>query len=91
MADTEVTRKDSSARKDSIIESFTNQRSKSTDSSMLTKTRKEKTSMLLGVSKSPEQGGASNAESDDELTDHAVNLVVLGEISGKQFSIPSYS
>ena len=84
----EATRKDSiSARKDSIVESFTSQRSKSTDSSMIEKTRKIKAKMLLEVSNSPEQGGPLTGESDDDLgSDHAVNLVVLGEITGKQFS-----
>uniref|UniRef100_A0A914CHB4 Inositol hexakisphosphate and diphosphoinositol-pentakisphosphate kinase n=1 Tax=Acrobeloides nanus TaxID=290746 RepID=A0A914CHB4_9BILA len=87
-ADVEATKKDSiSARKDSIVENFTSQRSKSTDSSMIEKTRKIKAKMLLEVSNSPEQGGPLTGESDDDLgSDHAVNLVVLGEITGKQFT-----
>uniref|UniRef100_A0A914ER27 Inositol hexakisphosphate and diphosphoinositol-pentakisphosphate kinase n=1 Tax=Acrobeloides nanus TaxID=290746 RepID=A0A914ER27_9BILA len=87
-ADVEATKKDStSARKDSIVENFTSQRSKSTDSSMIEKSRKIKAKMLLEVSNSPEQGGPLTGESDDDLgSDHAVNLVVLGEITGKQFT-----
>lgn len=36
-------------------------------------------------SKKEKEGEAH--ESDDELTDHAVNLVVLGEVAGKKFSV----